>query len=259
MYNGGTIGERYWRTLTRKGGNHMSKFYSEIAKHYDDIFPIGNAQLQLITKAVGLPPKDILDVACGSGGYSVRLSDMGYTLTAVDLDESMIRNLNAKDKTINAQVMNMLHIQELSGTFDLIFCIGNSLVHLDHLQEIGQFLTSCKNKLRNGGKLVLQIINFDRILEKEIKNLPTISNEEKHLRFERVYNYLPLTHKVDFMTVLTLNGEVFENHVLLFPIKSAELTELLSTSGFTSVELYGSFNKDPYVPLESSPLVIVAG
>src|SRR5690554_5475356 len=176
---------------THKGDNKMTKFYSEIAKYYDDIFPIGNNQIQLISKSAGLPPKDILDVACGSGGYSIRLSDMGYTVSAIDLDENMIRNLNNKDKNINAQVLNMLNIHELSGDFDLIFCIGNSLVHLEQLQEIGQFLTSCKKKLRKGGKLILQLINFERILEKEIKSLPTITNDEKHLRFERSYNYLP--------------------------------------------------------------------
>jgi len=237
----------------------MTKFYSEIAKYYDDIFPIGSKQLRLISESAGLPPKDILDVACGSGGYSIGLSDMGYTITAIDLDENMIRNLNNKNKNINAQVLNMLNIHELSGTFYLIFCIGNSLVHLEHLQEIGQFLTSSKKKLRIGGKLILQLINFERILEKEIKSLPTITNEEKHLRFERFYNYLPHHHKVDFMTVLTLDGEVYENHVPLFPIISAELIALLSSSGFTTVELYGSFNKDPYEPLESSALIIVAG
>jgi len=236
----------------------MEKFYTEIARYYDYIFPVGNAQLQLILETAGHPPKEILDVACGSGGYSKSLSDMGYSVTAIDLDESMVQILKEKDERINAQVLNMLDINDLTGSFNLIFCIGNSLVHLNDLKEIGLFLKSCKNKLKTNGKLLLQIVNYDRILDKEITSLPEIKNEEKNLRFERYYNYLPEQHKIDFKTILTVNGEVLENHILLFPIKSEELKELLKAAGFTGVEFYGSFKKDNYEPMESFSLVVIA-
>lgn len=118
----------------------MTKFYTRIADYYDNIFPTGEAQLQLISKTAGQPPKDILDVACGSGGYSNGLSDMGYRITAIDLDEKMVESLKEKDDNIDARVLNMLHIEQLPGKYDLIFCIGNSLVHLNDPGEIGAFL-----------------------------------------------------------------------------------------------------------------------
>ncbi len=236
----------------------MTNFYTEIAKYYDDIFPTGAAQLQLIKETAGKPPKDILDVACGSGGYSKSLSDRGYSITAIDLDEKMVLSLKEKDKKINSLVLNMLNINDLSGTFDLIFCIGNSLVHLDSLYEIELFLKSCKNKLKPDGKLILQIINYDRILERGIKSLPTIKNEEKNLTFERYYSYSPDQHKVDFKTILTVNKEVLENHVPLYPVRSAELKEVLVASGFNKAELYGSFNKEKYDAMESFSLVIIS-
>ncbi len=236
----------------------MSQFYTEIAKYYDDIFSTGNQQLELISQTTGQPPKDILDVACGSGGYSKSLSDMGYSLTAIDLDEKMVQSLKQKDDTINAQVLNMLHINELSGVFDTIFCIGNSLVHLNDQHEVGLFLSSCKNKLKTNGKLILQIVNYDRILAKDIKSLPTIQNDAKGLRFERHYTYLPTQHKVDFMTVLRVQDEVLENHVFLYPITSAQLHALLVAAGFHTIAFYGSFKKDTYESLESFSFVVVA-
>jgi 2-polyprenyl-3-methyl-5-hydroxy-6-metoxy-1,4-benzoquinol methylase len=242
----------------KRKDDNMTKFYSEIAKYYDDIFPTGDEELQLISETAGQPPKDILDAACGSGGYSKNLSNMGYSVTAIDLDEKMVQSLKEKDEKINARVLNMLYINELPGTFDLIFCIGNSLVHLNSLPEIGAFLNSCKNKLKTGGKLILQIVNYDRILERGIKSLPTIINEEKNLSFERYYNHLPNQHRIDFMTILNINGEALENHVDLFPVKSEELKELLEASGFTKAEFYGSFEKDKYEPMDSFQLVIIA-
>lgn len=236
----------------------MTKFYTRIAEYYDDIFPTGQAQCQLITKVTGDPPKDILDVACGSGGYSKALSDSGYRVTAVDLDDKMVENLKKKDDKIDARVLNMLHIEQLPGKYDSIFCIGNSLVHLNNLGEIGVFLQACGNKLRAGGKLILQVINFDRILAKGITSLPTLYKEDKNLSFERYYRYIPEQHKIDFHTILTVNDQVLENHVLLFPIKSAELRGLLEESGFTNIQFYGNFTKEKFTEMESSPLVVVA-
>ena len=236
----------------------MTMFYTEIAKYYDYIFPTGKMQLQFITESAGQPPKDILDVACGSGGYSKSLSDAGYSITAIDLDEKMVQSLKEKDDKINAQVLNMLNISELHQTFDLIFCIGNSIVHLNGLEEIETFIKSCKNNLKDNGTLILQIVNYDRILAKDIRELPTIKNEEKNLIFERYYSYLEEQHRVNFKTILTVDDKVLENDVILFPIKSTEIKEILEDAGFANIEFYGSFKKDKYEPLESFPLVIVS-
>lgn len=236
----------------------MSKFYTEISKYYDYIFPTGNAQISLMKEIVGEAPKDILDVACGSGGYSKALRDAGYGVTAIDLDDQMIQSLKVKDKEIDAQVLNMLNIEELNKKFDLIFCIGNSLVHLNHNEEIYEFLKSCKSSLKENGHLLIQIVNYDRVLAKDIKSLPTIENDAVGLVFERYYEYLSDQHKVDFKTILKVHQDQFENSVLLHPIKSTELTALLEELDFKNIRLYGNFNKDAYDPMESVPLVIVA-
>ncbi|MEJ6949497.1 class I SAM-dependent DNA methyltransferase [Natronospora cellulosivora (SeqCode)] len=236
----------------------MSKFYTEIARYYDYIFPVKKAKLDLVKELAGEPPKQILDLACGSGGYSVALNSTGYNITAVDLDQKMIENLKAKENEIDAYHLNMLNIEEIEKKFDLIFCIGNSLVHLQDNQEIHNFLQLAKNSLKEGGKLLLQIVNYDRVLAKEVKSLPTIENEEVDLVFERYYDYLPKKHKIEFKTILKVDNQEMENQVLLHPIKSKELLSLLQESAFVNIKFYGSFKKDAYDPITSFPLIVVA-
>ena len=65
-------------------------FYEQISKYYDYIFPTGDAQLQFIKETAGAPDKKVLDVACGSGGYSIELAKARFKVTATDLDEAMI-------------------------------------------------------------------------------------------------------------------------------------------------------------------------
>lgn len=236
----------------------MSTFYTEIAKYYDLIFPVGSAQVNLITELAGDVPKDILDVACGSGGYSKKLSDMGYHVTAIDLDQTMVRKLKEKTGTLDARVLNMLQIDEMNKTYDLIFCIGNSIAHLNDSDEIFTFLEKSKKVLKLGGHFVIQIVNYDRILASNIKSLPSIKNAEANLVFERYYNYLPGENKIDFKTILKVAALSLENNVLLHPIKSTELAKLLEAAGFTNIKTYGNFNKGEYDPMDSFSLVIVA-
>lgn len=236
----------------------MSKFYTEIAKYYDYIFPLSIDKLNLIKSTAGNTPKDILDVASGSGSYSKELSDKGYNITAIDLDNEMIDKLKERDQEIDARVLNMLDIEKLNKKFDLIFCIGNSLVHLDNDEKIKEFLYSSKNSLKENGKLLIQIINYDRVLEKNVKSLPTIKNADKNLIFERYYTYLKDKHKINFKTILKVDDKSLENNVLLHPIKSDEIRKLLKEVGFSNIDFYGNFKKNEFKLKESQPLVIVA-
>lgn len=234
------------------------KFYSEIAKYYDYIFPTGAVPLNLMADLAGDPPKSVLDVACGTGGYSIALEDAGHVVTSIDLNEKMIEGLRKKSLQIDSYVLNMLHIEMLKRKFDLIFCIGNSLVHLEDNDEILKFLRACKSCLNPNGKILLQIVNYDRILDKNIKSLPTIENKDADLTFERYYEYIGDRRKIEFETVLKVAGNEFGNKVYLHPIRSQELRDLLVEAGFENIELYGNFKKDPYDPEESLPLIVTA-
>ena len=233
-----------------KKGDGMG-FYEQISKYYDYIFPVGGAQLDLIKSSAGNPPKRLLDVACGSGGYSEALAKSGYSLVSIDLDEKMVKL--AGEKAVNGQLdmevlkCDMGNIADtVPGSFDCIFCIGNSLVHLGSIEEIKESLMQMRTKLLAGGSLLLQIINFDRILKYGISSLPEIEVSEIGLKFTRKYRRDEVSNKIHFDTILTVEGkrdfEKFENSVELLPLKSTELIRLMKEAGFGRVEVYGDFN-----------------
>lgn len=222
-------------------------FYEEIAKYYDYIFPTSPTTIELIKREAGAPPKELLDVACGTGGYSFALEKEGYKLTAFDLDEKMIEELKEKAENsgseIKSKVSNILEIKEnfQKQFFDLIFCIGNSLVHLNNSEEILKFFKDAKALLKEDGTLLFQVINYDRIISKEIKSLPTINNEDVDLTFERLYRYEKEEHKVYFRTKLKVENATFENVVPLYALQYDEAMKLLKEAGFNNIEAYGDF------------------
>lgn len=238
-------------------------FYQEIAKYYDYIFPIGNDQLNLIKRFSGAPPKKLLDIACGTGGYSLSLSKEGYDMTAVDLDDRMIEELKLKALDLKLSITSikgdMLTIgSSLSTEYDLAFCIGNSLVHLDGRDEIQSFFNQAKHLLGDGGRFIIQIINFDRILANNVTSLPTIYNKEADLSFERYYNYNESNNRIYFKTVLQVKNEKIDNEIPLYPLLSEDLTAMLKSAGFKAIKLFGDFKETDYNPMTSYMLVVAA-
>ena len=217
----------------------MSQFYNSIAEKYDAIFPLSPAHRVFFDAEVY--GKTVLDVGAGTGNLTAYLRAQGYDVTAIDLSKALIAQATAKD--IEVQELNMLAIDTLP-MFDTIINIGNTLPHLDNKDEVQTFLIKAYNQLTQGGKLILQMVNFEKYFaQKEgnfLGNLPLIENEK--VKFERSYH---------------LNKTIV-NEEFLQPILSQELTQWLSQIGFKDLKLYGNFKKESFNPETSMALIVTA-
>lgn len=235
------------------------KFYQAIANYYDFIFPLSHAQVPFTLSALEKQPNEItiLDVGCATGNFPIALKNAGVKITAFDLDQTMIQLAREKAPEIDFRVLDMLELTQTfsDNSFDIVTCFGNTLVHLDSPEQIRDFLTQARRLLKPGGKLLLQILNYDYILDTGIASLPQIENEQ--LRFERSYRQLK-SDKLAFDTRLSIKNtaEVFENSVTLLPLRPAELERLLSDSGFSTAAFFSSFNRAPVGP--ALPLIVEA-
>jgi SAM-dependent methyltransferase len=238
-------------------------FYESISTHYDLIFPVDPETVDFIDRRTK-PCSRILDIACGTGGYSLALAGKGHRLTGIDLDRGMIEAARAKAQGLDLntvfQVMDMLEmVENLDPGFNLAFCIGNSLVHLESEEKIQQALFDCNRLLRPGGMLIVQIINYDRILAKGITSLPTLRDESAELEFVRIYELNPAKNMVIFQTELSIGKEpdqrVIRNQVPLRILMSADFLGLAVSAGFQDLQLFGGFDEKPF-GIDTLPLIL---
>ena len=229
----------------------MSQFYNCIAEKYDFIFPLSPTHQTFF--ASELCGKTVLDVGAATGNLTAYLLSQDYEVTAIDLSDRLIAK--AAEKGIVVQKLNMLNIDKLS-TFDNIVCIGNTLPHLDSKASVQLFLQKAYEQLTQGGKLILQLVNFQKYFAQQqgdyLGNLPLIANDK--VKFERFY-YLNVEGKIRFKTIL---DDTIENEELLQPIFADELIQWLTQIGFQTINLYGNFKKDSFDPNASMALIIVA-
>ncbi len=239
-------------------------FYDSIAAHYHEIFPARPPAVKRLQTLAGEQPVRMLDVACGTGEYAAALADRGHTVFACDLDQEMVRRAAQKPfvKAFRADMLKLSSSSVITGlAFDVVYCIGNSIVHLPDESSVSQALHEMYAVMDAGGRLLLQVINYDRVLDTQTYCLPTIRNEQSGLTFSRRY-VLQSDGRLSFITQLTVAGEnegaTLENRVPLLPLRSSLLKKLVLAAGFSNVSLSGNFNLDPFDPVRSEPLVLTA-
>jgi len=238
-------------------------FYRRIAEVYNEIFPLNPGQVRFTNASFVLSQQEaLLDIGCGTGLLSQALSATFKEVVGIDLDEAMLAQARAMaDPTdrVSYLHLNMLDINKHFNpeSFDGLVCFGNTLVHLPSLSHISEFFKKAYGLLNSKGKLLMQIINYDRILDQNIKSLPTLENDQ--MQFIRNYHYLEDQHLIEFETILTIkkSKQMLRNKIHLLPVRQTEIDIRLKDAGFKRVKYYGNFNEDPF-SAQSIPLVIKA-
>ncbi|WP_372755020.1 class I SAM-dependent methyltransferase [Mariniflexile sp.] len=238
-------------------------FYQQIAPYYHHIFKINVQQIEFIKSKIPNPDSNIIDVGCGIGTLSFELGSYYKHILGIDMDFEMIqaalRNTKSTLNTIQFQQLSMLDLNTIKdkNTIDGIICFGNTLVHLSSFDAVVDFLKQARVILKSSGKLLLQIVNYDKVLSKNITQLPLIDNED--IVFERYYSYRKSENKIDFNTRLTVKTtqELIENSISLLPLLQDQLADLLKNADFNNCNFFGNFNQVAY-DLDSPALIIEA-
>jgi SAM-dependent methyltransferase len=201
----------------------------------------------------------VLDVGCATGTFALTLMRRGMDVTGVDLNTAMIQSAcrrNPEPRT-NARffMMNMMEVGNsfAHGRFDLVLCLGNTLVHLDGPDQIRSFVRQARDLLRPGGAFVFQTVNYAKVLSDDVMRLPTI--ETARARFEREYRRRDDGRLSFEATIFSSNGQpVFRDRVALYPATPNELAELIKECGLKRLDLFEDFAGDT---LKGSSLGVV--
>ncbi|PAT01310.1 hypothetical protein CI105_07575 [Candidatus Izimaplasma bacterium ZiA1] len=227
------------------------KMYNEISELYDKIFPFSNQKLSFLKKY--LDKGQILDLACGTGTYTIPLA-IDNEMSGFDLDEGMIDIAKSKNNTsIDFRVKDMMSVDDVNK-YNSIFSIGNSIVHVTDFQMQEKLFKSLNLALKENGKLVIQIVNYDRILDQNINELPTITNQG--VSFTRKYNQKD-DGLVDFITNISYKEMNETNQVTLLPMRKKMLESLLENSGFEVINTFGGFNEESFNYEKSFHLILI--
>ncbi len=186
--------------------------------------------------------KTVLDVACGTGFHSVRLTETGFNVTSADGSAAMLakafengqkRGLILKTVQADWRWLN----RDIQGKYDAIICLGNSFTHLHDEQDRRRALAEFYAALKHDGILILDQRNYDTMLDEGFKSKhkyyycgDKVSAEPEHVDEGLVRFKYSFPDGTDY----TLN---------LSPIRKNYVRRLLNEAGFLRVRTYGDFQE----------------
>lgn len=130
------------------GKNH-SKLFSAIAPFYNFAFSSQfNTYKKLLRENAWRLSRDIetvLDMGCGTGAFALALSEFGYTITAVDASEKMVKIAKRNLRETGVEVIRGDFFERLpfkDGSFDLL--VASYVVHGHRREEREKFYKESK-------------------------------------------------------------------------------------------------------------------
>lgn len=188
----------------------------EWKKRLKNEIPFLKSIIELLIEEKRTKNLKILDLGCGPGIQLLELAKEypHYNFVGLDIDEEMINY--AKQETITKGLNieyrqgNFLNDTNLiSGPFDFIFSLGNSLSLIQGTKnEIGEVLKPISKQLNNNGYLFFQILNNDNPRQGyKISKIKKLNNNDEFFTLKRFEpNFLERIMKVDFLDLYRKNG-----------------------------------------------------
>ena len=188
----------------------------------------------------------ILDCSCGIGQNTIALAEKGFTVYGSDASQGMIEQAKERSKSLNIKIPFIRSTWaelplKIDQSFDITFCLGNSIGHCKNKDEMISSLKGIHSTLKTGGLLVLDSRNWEKLfiskprfslsgtrIRNNIKCIPLyIWNFQEHFEDEQL---------IEVVLIFQEQTSVYERHynITYHPFKYQVLMEILKEVGFTS-------------------------
>ncbi len=170
-------------TVKEHYDRHLGDFYSWMVGDFD----ARQKEFQQFLVANGLYPQCTsiaLDLGAGHGIQSVSLAKLGYTVSAIDFNQQLLSELIDNTQRLSVTGFNddiRLVKKYADPQPELIICWGDTLTHLESLDDIRQLVIDCCESLIEGGKLILSFRDYSTALTGDQRFIPVKSDDTKIL------------------------------------------------------------------------------
>jgi SAM-dependent methyltransferase len=236
--------------------------YADLARDYEWLFPdevisgsspVGTTSLgsrDLLDGILETLPAGarVLDSACGIGADAMALARSGFAVTASDASASMVAEARRRCLQFGVEIdITQSTWQDLPervpGAFQLILCLGNSIVHTATKAEMISSLEGMKQVLSPDGVLVIDSRNWEHLYESRPRIITRRVIERRGVRSCSLYIWTipddfnsPCRAEIVFLFEDAGSALTHRRYVIDFtPFTRTDLTAAIHAAGLTVI------------------------
>ncbi len=208
----------------------------------------------------------IIDIGCGTGRHSIELSKRGYSITGIDLSESLLQKAKEKAKQNGLQMEFLRHDARnlpFENQFDvaIMMCGGGfPLMETDEMNF--EILKNVSKSLKNKSKFIFTALNALFPLFHSLNNFHAEGLVEGNATYESK-NFDLMTFRDHNLTkVVDDNGAEKELECNERYYVPSEITWLLKMLGFMKIEIFGAklgaFSREDKLTTQDFEMLVIA-
>lgn len=144
--------------------------YNEFAAHYDRLMEDVDYEhwfnyMRDIFKKYEINPRNVLEMACGTGSLTKYFGEEGYSVTCFDLSEEMLSiAYNKLRRYPNVRVLNQnMTSFDFNKKYDVILCLCDSLNYIIKDEDLFDVFKNAYNHLDDNGIFVFDINSYYKL------------------------------------------------------------------------------------------------
>jgi SAM-dependent methyltransferase len=129
-----------------------------------------------------LENKTAIDLGAGNGIYSIPIAQLGFDVTAIDFNDHLLEELKLNSDQLSINVVNddiRNVIQQHNLYPGIVICGGDTISHLDSVDEVGQFIFDVSTILVEEGVFYLSFRDYSHELTDTSRFIPVKSDENR--------------------------------------------------------------------------------
>lgn len=184
--------------------------------------------------------KVAIDLGAGCGFQSIPLAELGYSVTAIDLDEELLRELKGDDvnKSITIVQDDLLNFdQYVTGPSELIVCMTDTLLHLESKDKVQTLFKKVMDHLENAGTFIITFRDLTNNFEELDRFIPV--KQDENTIFTCFLEYETDTVKVHDLIYLNEDGQwcLHKSFYRKLRLSPSWVKNKLAQAGFAQVKM----------------------
>ena len=232
--------------------NKFAKVYDELMNDFD--YEEWFNYIEDIFKKYKKNPKNILEMACGTGNLSYQFVENGYKLTCFDLSDEMLSQADDKLKgyrNVKIFKQNMIDFN-FKEKFESVISICDSINYILKKEELVDTFKNVYEHLEDGGIFIFDINSYYKVKNILGNNIFIEDREDIFYSWENSFDRE--SNICDFyLTFFMRENEVykrFDEHHRERAYTIGEVLEALKIAGFKTNHIYDCFTFD--TPIEKT-------